>query len=653
MDFDPSLEWLETNGIGGFASGTVAGCNTRRYHALLCAAVMAPRGRMVLVNKIDETLQIGDDKIPLSCNYFPGVLSPEGFRHLQKFSVSPLPHWTYCANGCVLEKTLWMPNGQNRTIVRYHLREGAKLQLRVRPFATGRFYHSLLRKNDAYDTTIHANKKNEITLKPNEDCPPITFNSDGQFEESSNWYFNFEYPVERERGLDFQEDAFSPGEFVWELHSGQSALLVLSTEPLQLSKTETKSSRTLWRDSEIKRRNLLESTFEDPQLKRLARAADQFLVRREDDRRHTLIAGYPWFTDWGRDTMISLPGICLCTKRYYQAAAILLHFAEFVSGGMIPNRFPDAGELPEYNTVDATLWFFHATAEYLKASGDHKTVFQKLYPALLECVKCHIDGTRYGIKADEEDGLLRCGESDTQLTWMDARVNGVPVTPRSGKPVEIQALWHNALHVLSDLARIHEDPETVKLCAPWIEKIQQHFQSKFWNPQKECLYDVIDVVDTDHQKDDSVRPNQIFAVSLPRDLLDAETARKVLLTVRRQLLTPFGLRSLSPEDAKYQGIYRGDSAHRDGAYHQGTVWPWLLGPFLSAYLKTNHHSEQAKSQTREWIQPLLEHLDSACNGTISEIFDGNAPHTPRGCPAQAWSVAEILRVLSDACGNSS
>ncbi|MEO6908597.1 MAG: amylo-alpha-1,6-glucosidase, partial [Abditibacteriaceae bacterium] len=496
MEFDPSLEWLETNGIGGFASGAVMGCNTRRYHALLCAAVAPPRGRMVLVNKVDETLLIGGKEIPLSCNYFPGEISPQGYQHLQEFSVSPLPHWIYKAEGCDLEKTLWMPNGQNRTILRYHLRGGTQLQLRVRPFVTGRFYHSLLRKNDSYDTTIHTIKKNEITLKPNDDCPPMTFNFDGQFEESPNWYFNFEYPVERERGLDFQEDAFSPGEFVWELKPAQSAFLALSTEPLQLSNTETKSSRTLWRDNEINRRNLLESTFEDSQLKRLSRAADQFLVRREDDRRHTLIAGYPWFTDWGRDTMISLSGICLCTKRYYQAAAILLHFAEYVSGGMIPNRFPDAGELPEYNTVDATLWFFQATSQYFKASGDHKTVFQKLYPALLECAKCHIDGTRYGIKADEEDGMLKCGEADTQLTWMDARVNGVPVTPRSGKPVEIQALWHNALHVLSDLAHQNEDPEAVKLCAPWIEKIQQNFQTKFWNPDKECLYDVIDIVDT-------------------------------------------------------------------------------------------------------------------------------------------------------------
>jgi predicted glycogen debranching enzyme len=646
MDFDPSREWLETNGIGGFASGTVAGCNTRRYHALLCAAVEPPRGRMVLVNKVDEMLQIDRQLFPLSCNYFPGEISPEGYRQLQQFSVSPLPHWIYQAENCILEKTLWMPNGQNRTVLRYHLRSGKKLQLRVRPFVTGRFYHSLLRKNDAYNTGIRTDKNDEISLQPGADCPPIIFNFDGEFEQSSDWYYNFEYPQERERGLDFQEDAFSPGEFVWELAPGQSALLIFSTRPLQLSQTASKSSRTLWRDNEIKRHQILESTFTSPELKRLARAADQFLVRREDDRRHTMIAGYPWFTDWGRDTMISLTGICLCTKRYYQAAAILLHFAEFVSGGMIPNRFPDAGELPEYNTADATLWFFHATAQYLQYSGDHKTVFGKLYPALRECMQSHIDGTRYGIKADEEDGLLHCGENDTQLTWMDARVNGVPVTPRSGKPVEIQALWHNALHVLTDLARLNEDPATAKLCAPWIEKIQRNFQAKFWNPDKDCLYDVIDITGTDHQKDGSVRPNQVFAMSLPHDLLDNETAQKVLLTVRRQLLTPYGLRSLSPEDPQYQGIYRGDVPHRDGAYHQGTVWPWLMGPFLSAYLKTHQHSDAAKAQAREWLQPLLDHLDQACTGTISEIFDGNAPHTPRGCPAQAWSVAEVLRVLS-------
>ena len=363
-------------------------------------------------------------------------------------------------------------------------------------------------------------------------------------------------------------------------------------------------------------------------------------MRRGDDL-HTVLAGYPWFSDWGRDTMIALPGLCLTTKRFAEAAAILKAFARACDGGMIPNRFPDHGETPDYNTVDATLWFFHAVAQYLERSGDWETVEKELYPVLRSCIEFHIAGTRYGIKADPDDGLLSAGSGATQLTWMDAKVGDWVVTPRSGKAVEIQALWFNALRTMMDLATRAGDQPMKELCGEWSRKAKASFADKFWNSTDNCLYDYVDGA----TRDSAIRPNQIFAVSLPHRLLSSDLEQRVVACVQRELLTPHGLRSLSPRDSRYRGIYIGDQWQRDGSYHQGTVWGWLIGPFLTAYLKVNKSSGAAKTQAAAWLQPLLDHLDEACIGSINEIFDGDAPHTPRGCFAQAWSVSEVLRVL--------
>lgn len=704
MELDLSREWLETNGIGGFASSTVSGCNTRRYHALLCAATQPPLGRMVLVNKVDEMLVVDGHEFELGVNQFPDSMHPAGYHFLRRFSARPVPGWVYSvpagdmevSGEVILMKQLWMPHGQNRTIVRYALLQGEEATLRVRPYITGRDYHGTHRANESFNRDFTLERQDAVNrhyrAQPYADGPPITFSVNGDFEPGGAWYYNFEYERERERGLDHREDAYSPGEFVWRLRMGETALLMVTSLPVQVPpplkdesaptlgevieavvlppasdepsangagrqclspadaarrEAEQRAAVSAWIDRQVERRNSLAMVFRDlPEdrreaASRLAVAADQFIVRRASDNRYTVIAGYPWFTDWGRDTMIALHGLCLTTKRFYQAASILLGFANAASEGMIPNRFPDAGDTPDYNTVDATLWFFHAAARYLELSGDWKTVRGALYPVLRDCIDWHIRGTRHNIKADPNDGLLWCGDAGTQLTWMDAMMDNHVFTPRHGKPVEIQALWYNALCHMADFARRADDHATVALCWEWSEKAKSSFTRTFWNEDSRCLFDCVD-----HEKSDAaIRPNQIFAVSLPHRMLNRERARDVVAAVQRELLTPYGLRSLSPRDAHYRGIYRGNQWERDGAYHQGTVWAWLIGPFITAYLHVNDGRDEAKAQARAWLDPLLQHLDEAGLDSISEIFDGDAPHTPRGCPAQAWSVAEVLRVL--------
>jgi predicted glycogen debranching enzyme len=665
MNLDLSREWLETNGIGGYACGTVINCNTRRYHALLCAATQPPLGRMVLVNKADEVLRIGDRQFELGCNQFPGVLAPQGYTFLKEFRCDPLPTWLYeiptnvtgLSRAIQLEKTLWMPHGYNQTFLRYALRdanEDVRVQLRVRAFVSGRDYHYVQRSNDAFNAHLQLQNNKagggEVVMQPYENCPPIRFAYDGEFEADGFWYHDFQYEVERERGLDFEEDCWSPGDFVYELGAGRSALLSMSSEPLCIEGME-KPAADLWMDKEVGRRAVLSLSIASVPLEysraaaRLAVAADQFIVRRQKDKLHTILAGYPWFSDWGRDTMIALPGICLTTGHVYEAASILLNFSKHVSQGMIPNRFPDVGEEPDYNTFDATLWYFHAVAEYFKKTGDKKTL-GAIYPSLVECLQWHLHGTRFGIKADPEDGLLRGGDGSTQLTWMDAKVGDVVFTPRAGKPVEIQALWYNALRELSTFAGFFEDDITRQTCDEWGAKVKENFASKFWNESSDCLFDCIDA----EYSDGAIRPNQIFAVSLPHALLESDKEARVVEVVQRELLTPYGLRSLSPKDSRYVGVYTGDQWSRDSSYHQGTVWTWPIGGFFSAYLKVNGRSAAAKNQVRAWLQPLLAHLDEACIGSINEIFDGDAPHTPRGCFAQAWSVSEVLRVLVDELG---
>ncbi len=631
-------EWLATNGSGAFASGSVSGAVTRRYHAFLCAAIDGPQDRRVLVTKIEETVHCNGVATDLSANFWAHEISPRGDRFLSDFTLDPLPHWTYRVptdkGEIVIEKTVWMVPDENTAVARYELKSGPACELQVRAFVAPRSYHSTHHANDNFNRQLDISADNSaVAMRPYAEMPPVYIASGGRFCADENWYLNFQWPIEKERGLDSSEDAFCPGYFCLSLEVEAPQLVIASTQSVDMAEAEASRETVI----SAKRELAGGDDWHDAGA-RLKLAADQFIVKRADGL-HTVLAGYPWFTDWGRDTMIALPGLCLTTNRFDIAASILRSFAGAMSQGMIPNRFPEGNETPDYNTVDGTLWFFHAVFQYGHISGDWKTV-RELYPKLVESIEWHLAGTRFGIMADDDDGMLRAGDANSQLTWMDAKVGDTAFTPRAGKPVEIQALWFNALCEMASWGRCFEDHNTAAICTEWSRKVATHFAPMFWNEAAGCLYDCVD----GNTKDGAIRPNQIFAVSLPNHLLSDAQQQSVVEVVQRELLTPVGLRSLSPRDSRYRGHYGGDQWSRDSAYHQGTVWGWLLGPFMGAYLTVHGETDEAKAQVREWLQPMIAHLDVAGLGSISEIFDGDAPHAPRGCFAQAWSVAETLRM---------
>ena len=638
LDFDRSLcagfadassrEWLETNGIGGFASSTILGLNTRRYHALLVAATRPPVGRLVLLSKLEETLVAGDVRYELSANQYPGAVHPNGQDYLSRFRLDPFPIFTYELDGIELEKSVFLVHGENTAVVRYEFKSNRPgCYLEVRPLIAFRDYHSTSHANSSINGAIEQTGR-VVTIAPYADLPNLRFSHNAHaVEATGSWYYNFEYERERERGLDYREDLYSPFLLRFDCALERKPAIVASLVDRPASQAEELRAR------EIGRRTCLVQGAPDPIL---ANAADQFVVDR--GKQKSIIAGYPWFSDWGRDTMISLPGLALVTGCHDEARAILLAFAECIDQGMLPNRFPDAGEKPEYNTVDATLWMFHAVHELLRYTGDFGFVREHLYARLVDVIRWHERGTRYGIKLDS-DGLLRAGEPGIQLTWMDARVGDWVVTPRHGKPVEIQALWYNALCVMEQLATVFEDHDRSRTFAMLALRARETFPRAFWNAAESCLHDVLE----DSGPDAAIRPNQIFAVSLPYSMLDAPAALAVVEAVERELLTPYGLRTLSPRDSRYRARFDGDMASRDAAYHQGTVWPWLIGPFLTARVKVHGNSAEARAAAGELLRPLQRHLSEAGLGQIAEVFDGDAPHRPGGCIAQAWSVAEVLR----------
>ncbi len=607
-------EWLETNGLGGFASGTLCGLNTRRYHGLLVVATKPPVGRVVLLSKLEETLVVDGVRYDLSANQYPGgVTHPRGHELLAQFQAAPWPTFEYAVAGGTLTKSVFMIHGENTTVLRYRWSGPSIASLELRPLIAFRDYHALTHENTAINSAVEQIPGCAI-LRPYGDLPPLCLNhTTAEVEVTGHWYRRFQCAVEQERGLDFEEDLFQP-----------LVLRFTLTEPAVVAASTQVRAPVGPEQRERARRQGLGG--------RLQAAADQFLVRRGEFA--SIIAGYPWFSDWGRDTMIALPGLTLATGRYGVAQKILLAFAEHLSEGMLPNRFPDAGEAPEYNTVDATLWFVDA----IRACGDQRLA-RDLYPALRSIIEWHLRGTRYGIRADV-DGLLNAGVPGVQLTWMDAKVGDWVVTPRHGKPVEIQALWYNALRVVQQYAEAFADPEFAAVCRSTADRAAAAFATLFWNHDQGCLFDCIGP----EGPDPSIRPNQIFAVSLQHPLLQGDRARQVVEVVRRELLTPMGLRTLAPGDPLYRPHYRGGVLERDSAYHQGTVWPWLIGPFLTAYLTVEGDSEAARAQARTWLQPLLDNTDAGCIGQICEVADGDAPHTPGGCFAQAWSVAEVLRL---------
>lgn len=629
-----SREWLETNGIGGFASGTISGANTRRYHGLLTAAVRPPLGRITVLSKFEETIEFDGGRFELSSNRFPGVLSPRGYLSLKEFRLDPFPTWTYEIEGFEIEKRVFMLHGSNTTVCRWRVlnKPTTNVQLTLKPLLSFVDYHALQHESDAirFDHSVDGNL---ISIVPRGHEPELYLTHSGaDVIDTGYWYKNFEYAIERERGFDFTEDLFQPFEIAFDL--SRDAVVVLSTDG------GIECDYPAFEKSEIRRRKSLvrkagaKTDFE----KELVLAGDQFIVARGSG--HTVIAGYPWFSDWGRDTMIALPGLTLATGRHDIAREILLEFSEHISEGMIPNRFPDAGDTAEYNTADATLWYFEAVRAYIEKTGDLKFVRKNLYEKLADIVAWHLHGTRYNIHVDT-DGLLYAGTPDVQLTWMDAKIGDLVITPRTGKPVEIQALWHNALLIMAELAAEFGDTEDEARYRAMAELCKLSFNGAFWNEAGQCLYDVV----MNGDRDASVRPNQILAVSLTHSMLDAERAAKVVEKVERDLLTPVGLRSLAPSDLDYRPIYIGSPFDRDSSYHQGTVWGWLIGPFVDAYRKVYREKPNTEVRVKEILSGFESHLTEAGLGQISEIFDADAPHHPRGCFAQAWSVAEVLRVL--------
>lgn len=636
-------EWLETNGLGGFASSTIIGLNTRRYHGLLTAALKPPVNRYVLLSKLEETLIINGQRFDLSANQYPGVVHPHGYRYLKQFRLDPFPVFTYEIEGVEIEKSVFMIHGENSTVIQYELRPASDTTdhwplttghcfLEIRPLIAFRDYHSTTHENNVLNPDVRTETR-LATIAPYAELPALHFAHDAdELDPAGYWYHNFEYEVERERGLDFVEDLFSPFALRFDLSQRTRAAIIVSTERRDVNRAAE------YRQAEIHRRNMVlaASPTDDDLTRTLVAAANQFIVARGDHK--TVIAGYHWFTDWGRDTMISLPGLTLVTGRADVTKSILLAFARHVDQGMLPNRFPDAGEQPEYNTVDATLWFFEAVRALLHHTNDYEFVRANLYHVLSDIIAWHVRGTRYGIRV-EEDGLLASNDPSVQLTWMDVKIGDWVLTPRCGKAVEIQALWYNALRVMEHLAREFGDKVGEKRYAEMAARAKRSFNRLFWNEEAGCLYDVVN----GDEHDASIRPNQILAVSLPHTMLSREKAKRVVAVVERELLTPYGLRSLAPSDPHYRGRYEGDSFSRDTAYHEGTVWAWLTGPFITAYIKANRGTQKSREQAARWLTGFHEHLSDAGLGQVSEIFDGDPPHRPRGCIAQAWSVAELLR----------
>lgn len=628
-----SREWLETNGIGGYALGTVSGSHTRRYDGLLVAAATPPLGRVVLLSKFEEKLIIDETEFELSTNQYPEAIQPDGYKYLTEFRLDPFPVWTFEIGGVRFEKKVFMIHGENTTVCRWRVTSEPlqNIRLELRPLLAFRDHHHLRHEDTNFDTSYQIND-NIVSFRPYQEFPSLYLSSNASSVESTGaWYRNFEYEIERERGFDFMEDLFQPCVLAFDLAT--PAFVTASTDPASIDVVAAE-------EDEVRRRAeiVVRTGVNDEELWPLLLAADQFIVKRGEGK--TVIAGYPWFSDWGRDTMIALPGLTLATERPDVAKSILREFSKYISQGMIPNRFPDEGETPEYNTVDATLWFFEAIRAYADFTKDHNFIRDELYLKLVDIIEWHVLGTRFQIRLDS-DGLLHAGEPGVQLTWMDAKVGDLVITPRTGKAVEIQALWYNALCVMNDLATRFGDAENQPRYFEMAEVARDSFVGQFWNAADHCLFDVVG----EQSKDVSIRPNQIFAVSLHHPILSGDKARAVVDKVEAELLTPVGLRSLSPNDMSYVGRYLGSPFERDSSYHQGTVWGWLIGPFVDAYRRVHAADRNVEALVSNMLSTVLLHLSDTGLGQVSEIFDGDAPHAPRGCPAQAWSVAEPLRVI--------
>jgi len=645
LDVSEQREWLVTNGIGGFASGTVSGNLTRRYHGLLVAALKPPVDRMQLVAKLDENVSYDAVDYALGTNrWASGATEPQGYVHIESFRLDgTTPVWRFAIGDALLEKRVWMRHGENTTYVQYTMLRGSQsIALELRTFINYRDFHSNTHAVD-WHMKIDA-VPNGLQVTAFEGAIPFyLLSANAKVDPRHEWSRDYFLPLEKYRGLDNREDYLLAAIFRATLQRNQSVTIVFSTNPSATLDGDAARAQNVKRESDLLAQwSSVDAAAASPApgwVRQLILAADQFVVKRdipdtpEDSDGKTIIAGYHWFGDWGRDTMIALPGLTLATGRADVAKTILLSFARYIDGGMLPNNFPDAGGRPEYNTVDAALWFFEAVRQYFAATQDTDTL-TRLLPMMAQMIDAHVAGTRYHIHVDQADGLLYAGESGVQLTWMDAKIGDWVVTPRIGKPVEINALWFNALETMASLAPVVR--QSAESFAKLAERVKQSF-AKFWNNSAGYCYDVIDAPGIGN--DTTLRPNQIFTVSLPQSPLPMDQQKAVVDICARRLVTSYGLRSLAQKEPGYQGHYGGNNRERDGAYHQGTVWGWLLGPFVLAHLRV--YADRAAAMS--FLEPLGKQIHSHGLGTLSEIFDGEAPFTPRGCIAQAWTVAEVLR----------
>ena len=646
LEIAESREWLVTNGLGGYASGTVAGTATRRYHGLLVAALQPPVKRTVLVNGMDESVRYLGTMYSLATNrWLSGFVSPKGYLQIESFHLEgSKPVWRYAFADALIEKRIWMKQGENTTYVQFSLLRGREsVELDGKILVNYRDFHHTTHAQE-WQTHIEP-VQDGLRVQLFERATPFFLKcAAAAWTPQNEWYRDYFLPEERRRGLDDHEDRLFAAHFHCQIQVGRSVTIVLSThEHATLDGDQERAQQSnhemqLFQAWQTRRSQTCASSAEDEPgwLWQLVLASDQFLARRilsDQSTAWTVLAGYPWFNDWGRDTLIALPGLTLCLGRPEIAASILRCFAQHIWDGLLPNDFPDAGCTPNYNTADATLWFFEAVRQYFDSTRDFSLLLE-LFPVLTGIINAHVHGTHYNIKVDPADALLSAGTPNVQLTWMDAKVGDWVVTPRTGKPVEINALWINALHTMAQFARILIRPAEGYLRLE--EKAAQNFQ-KFWNDDRNCCYDVIDT--PTGEKDSSLRPNQIFAVSLPVSPLSPQQQKAVVDIVAQQLLTSHGLRSLGPLEPGYKGEYTGGPRERDSAYHQGTVWGWLLGPFALAHYRVYQDAAQAQS----FLEPLGRTVSTGGLGTLGEIFGGDPPFPPAGCIAQAWTVAELFR----------
>jgi predicted glycogen debranching enzyme len=636
-------EWVITNGNGSYAGTSIIGAHARKHHGLLIASLLAPIQRMLILSKINECLTINSHIYNLATNQRPGAFHEEGQRYLQRFSYDTLPHFTYYAEGTFLKKTIALDYEKNTVAIGYDITSGPQgVSLSLTPLFNYRNHGDISKKEDLVFTTSQSEHMLQLIPQENSALTISFYASDGVFIKRKQTIDNpLELQIEIETGMSCFDQNFMPYDILVEIEPNTHKQISILCS---LEDTFPKNAFSIIKEQEIRiEKTIDQAGFSDPFARMLVQSADWFLVNRASTGNKTILAGLPWFTDWGRDTMIAMQGLTLVTKRSEYTKGILKTFASYIKNGLVPNMFPDSGNSPLYNTVDASLWFFYSVDKYLSYNGNSEAysfVETELYPKLEEIIICYMQGTDFSIHMDV-DSLISAGSGIDQVTWMDVRVGDWVVTPRHGKPVEINALWYNALKVMEKLANHYgKDATNYRNLA---EKVRISFLNIFWNQEKNCLFDVV----SDEDKDDKIRPNQIWAISLPHTMLPPEKAKLVVSTVYSHLYMGYGLRSLSPLDPSYRGEYYGSLHKRDAAYHQGTAWAFPLGAFITAYIKVYGPSKETISFAKQLLSPLEDHMRDGCIGTIAEIFDGDEPHSSRGCYAQAWSVGEILRAYAE------